>query len=912
MNLASTFGLSLALALAGCPTPSDDTEETGPVEVIAGPELTHEPVGGPLLAGAAVRLSATATDPDGVRGVVAYHRVAGAPTWETLALSLADGVWSAEIPPAQVAAPGLEYVLKATDDSDFEAARYLPSDGLDAPFQVAVQPVGRALPWGDGFEGGGTSVFARGFFEYSLAYAGLPWSLSTGRPHQGTWSVVHRRGSANVPAMDDWLVSPALDLSGLDHPALRFWEHGEQTGAARHSLWISLTGPDPRQGGFELVQTLAAPVEGAWSQARTVDLSTWAGNRAVHLAWRYEGAYADTWYLDDLQVGEAVAELGLVGHRATPVEPGGEALVEVVLESRSPLPAEGLSVSIEADPALATPGDAAQLASLAPFASAPVTLALQVDASHPLDARLPFTVKVVSEAGESWAFERSLLVGEPAQARVGLELTAPTVVDLRVGRGDPDAPSVSVPVASGTLPAGAHLLEADLLDHVELLPPGPGAERWWLRVDAQGAGRVTSWEIQHRGVRHQSDDLRSFSASIPARFDLPRPPRPTLLEVETDPAPIAPGDRVDVEVRVRNEGLPTVGLTTLRLVSDDPDVEVLDTDPIELAAEGWETSSSRRATFGVRVLPSQTDSQPARLKLRVEDEVESFNLPVQLAVPWPVLQVTGLRVKDRSDGNNNGVLEPDERAQIEVVLANAGGRDSFGQVQCALETTGEGPELQLHVAEASFGRLVVGASRDEDDFEIEVVGGAPGDRLGLELACSDGTASWRVPVGLALGELPWRAAGPIPDPVGDVLGAYPVDLRDIRYRSDGVTLEIELVAAAPFEAGGLFLEAWGSSAGASWSYFQLVSQSGSATLRGYSPITGFTRISSPEITVVDARTVRFTVELADLGLALREIKLGFATGFCGGGTYYCDHYPDAWGDPYQSGFDTSRWLTLSW
>src|SRR5690606_14107160 len=133
--------------------------------------------------------------------------------------------------------------------------------------------------------------------------------------------------------------------------------------------------------------------------------------------------------------------------------------------------------------------------------------------------------------------------------------------------------------------------------------------------------------------------------------------------------------------------------------------------------------------------------------------------------------------------------------------------------------------------------------------------------LGLELACTDGTASWRVPVGLSLGELPWRSAGPVPDPVGDALGGYPVDLRDFRYRSDGTTLEIELVAAAPFEVGGLFLEAWGSSAGASWSYFQLVSQSGSATLRGYSPITGFTRISSPVVTVVDARTVRFTLEL---------------------------------------------------
>jgi len=63
---------------------------------------------------------------------------------------------------------------------------------------------------------------------------------------------------------------------------------------------------------------------------------------------------------------------------------------------------------------------------------------------------------------------------------------------------------------------------------------------------------------------------------------------------------------------------------------------------------------------------------------------------------------------------------------------------------------------------------------------------------------------------------------------------------------------------------------------------------------------------------VSANELVVSVTLAPLGLLQDTISIGFASGFCGGSDYYCDHFPDGWGDPYNTGFYTSAWLDLTW
>ena len=51
-------------------------------------------------------------------------------------------------------------------------------------------------------------------------------------------------------------------------------------------------------------------------------------------------------------------------------------------------------------------------------------------------------------------------------------------------------------------------------------------------------------------------------------------------------------------------------------------------------------------------------------------------------------------------------------------------------------------------------------------------------------------------------------------------------------------------------------------------------------------------------------------DLADMGLNSNSIDLGLAAGWCGPPEYYCDHYPDNWGYPYES-MDTGLWFEAS-
>jgi hypothetical protein len=61
---------------------------------------------------------------------------------------------------------------------------------------------------------------------------------------------------------------------------------------------------------------------------------------------------------------------------------------------------------------------------------------------------------------------------------------------------------------------------------------------------------------------------------------------------------------------------------------------------------------------------------------------------------------------------------------------------------------------------------------------------------------------------------------------------------------------------------------------------------------------------SPEV-------VELRFPTAPLGLILDVLAIGFAAGWCGPPTYYCDQYPDGWGYPYDA-FSTGEWFDLRW
>ncbi len=896
----------LGLLLAGCPGGSEDT---GTLPEIRGPDLAHT-APEVLSEGEDLHLEVEATDPDGVVETRAFFRAQGESVWEPLALERDGETWSGTISGTRIQRPALQYYFQARDGSELHTTSTLPEEGRQGPFQVPVVAVGQPLPWQEDFEEGASaiSLFDLGWAWHAEAFEGNGWELTSARAHEGSYSVRHRRGAASAPAVDDWLVSPPVDLSGEEKVQVTWHETGDHVHLATHSLWISTGSPDPAEGDFQLVEDLPSPPGHAWGQTHAVDLSAWAGGEApATLAWRYEGERADAWYLDDVEVRALAPDLHLVDWSFTPVEPGGQTTVTLALENRTTEPAPDLVLTPSVDPALGAFAGPVSAGDLEGEGARSVDLVLDVDAAHPDNAYLPFSVTAAS-GEETRTWDLQLVVGEHTLAGVTVAPEEPGLVQAWIGVGDPAAPLHEQIAFSEVLEAGSTALEVDLTGLDLGLPPAPGPDRWYLRVVAGVPGAVTAFSIGHDGAVHDSDDLGPWEADLDSLFFLPRPPAPAVTDQVTDPAQVEPGDTVTWTLTLANQGTATTGETTVAVTSEHPEVGVLTPDPVPLGEGGWEADAEGTLEVEVEVLPTQIDSRPVPFLLTFTDEVESFEVTAFLEVPWPVLHVTGLRVDDSDGGDGDGLPEAGETVDLQVDLTNIGGRGTFGALACTLSAP-EGAPVDLVEATDALPPASLGQTRTAD-FTVALTGGAEGEDLGLWVTCTDEETHYEAEVGLVVGERPWLRLAPFDDPEGDAVGGYPFDLRNGRYRFDGTWLHLELTSWTPYDPSTLFLEAWGESPGAPFTYYQVVAQSGVGTLRGYQ--FGFTRLDDPVVTDIDETTVRISLPVASMGLAVDRLRLGFAAGFCGGAVYYCDHFPDGWGNPYGSGLVLSRWLTLEW
>ncbi len=132
---------------------------------------------------------------------------------------------------------------------------------------------------------------------------GNTWAQSSSHYHTGAHSAFVRR-SAPGQWQDEWLITPALDFTGLASPKLEFYERELYwTLGLRHSVAVSTTVPDdPMAFTAILVMTPGDHEISQWEDPVLLDLSDYAGMSPVYLAFRYEGQEADNWYVDDVRV----------------------------------------------------------------------------------------------------------------------------------------------------------------------------------------------------------------------------------------------------------------------------------------------------------------------------------------------------------------------------------------------------------------------------------------------------------------------------------------------------------------------------------------------------------------------------------------------------------------------------------
>jgi hypothetical protein len=152
-----------------------------------------------------------------------------------------------------------------------------------------------------------TSMPPQGWHRYGFGDS-HGWSRTFSRRRTGAFSAWIQSGPAGT-SQDEWLVAP-LDLTGLIAPEVEWYESDNDwaTLGGHHMLLASTTSPtDTTTFTMILDMTPAGhTIAGFDGEPVVVDLSAFAGEPEVWLAWRYVGNGGDDWFIDDVRVFESL------------------------------------------------------------------------------------------------------------------------------------------------------------------------------------------------------------------------------------------------------------------------------------------------------------------------------------------------------------------------------------------------------------------------------------------------------------------------------------------------------------------------------------------------------------------------------------------------------------------------------
>ncbi|MCP4360705.1 MAG: S8 family serine peptidase [Chloroflexi bacterium] len=122
------------------------------------------------------------------------------------------------------------------------------------------------------------------------------WVQTTLRANSGTYSAYHNDDSLIMMPAIAWLISPQIDVpaGGGD---FTFWQNENlDTWIDYHGIWVSTASNNPAD--FVELVNLPAGTEDTWEQL-AISMNAYAG-QSIYMAFRYEGNYADEWYIDDV------------------------------------------------------------------------------------------------------------------------------------------------------------------------------------------------------------------------------------------------------------------------------------------------------------------------------------------------------------------------------------------------------------------------------------------------------------------------------------------------------------------------------------------------------------------------------------------------------------------------------------
>jgi len=943
VRLLRLFALLLlpGLLLAGCPADDDDdsTPEPEPCqrpEDRTNPELLAQGPEEAQVAGFQVEILAQASDPEGINNVTLWYRPIGTDTFLSDFTELVDednGIYQGVVPGNYVVEPGVEYYVTARDAgpcADETTFPESPAPYLTFETEVAVS----GIPHYQDFEleecttgadlPNGWTAFSQAFPEDTHNWRSDPrtprsgsCSVSHSEGVPGIWDCPPPEGDGNIKRLN-WLISPALDFTGKTEIGLRWYERHVSAGscAEAHRVYVSTGSPAP--GATEsdglgdyvlLAEDLALPGSD-WQSSPWFDLSAYAGEETVYVAIVYEGGPAGRWQLDDIYVGEPLADLEL--DSVTPLDPTvGPGSTGVTLD----ITVRNVSAEYDAPElsALLTTEDAGLTISAA-TAHYPaiavgqtgvndVAFAFDIDAGHADNAYLDFTLSLDDGAGHLWDVPVRLLMGVESTVEIfATPGDAPLVLTL--GHGPVALPNFTESTTTDVIGATGWTL--NVTEQAAILPPGPGPMRWFLQAENPGTvdGTVDLWEftVDAETTGPEEGMPRLVPAGETIVIPFPDPPLLVVDSLTTTPDPAAPAGSVTIDSLVlRNDGAGTVAGVNCVLDSTHPNATgfagtVLTFGGAPIAADGF-AAMDQSTSFDIDA--AHVDDEPLPLVLLCSDGFDSIPVQFEMAVPYARPRVDAVLIDDSlsacsgCNGDNDGYADPGETVGVFLTAINDGSLPTSGPLTAAVTASPNSPvPVTITAGNLSFGSdtLDPGSTAISDQpFELAVDANALlGDRMVVDITWQSGSDSWTDEYTIDVTGIPWLPCNAPDDPQGDEIAGTGLDIKSCDYRSDGTMLQVRVNAWEEFDPTVQSL----------WFFFYEAPQLYTVEFVPPAPpvletdCIGGTDVTTALPLSVDNQlntSASVRIGLDDLNELGNSLQVAFAAGYCLG---FCDSWPD--------------------
>jgi len=929
----------------GCPPPVDDDDASDAACAnTAAPVLLVQPVEDNQPVDVAVQVVAQVTDIDGVNTVSLYYRTEGQPGFTFDFMSNEgtgdESLYVGSIPASVIQDPGVDYYVRATDGlTGCQEESFEPAAGADEPAHFTTLLELRPLPFyetfetADGCPGVGVEV---GEVGWNSAVRSFPegihaWRLTDRNPLSGECAAFHSEGipggfwecpppdGTGTIERDNWLISAPLDFSGKTDIAVRWFERRVTGGicAEAHALYVSTGSPHPDAGEYEAVVADLPFPGAAWGSSEWYDLSAYAGQEQVYVAFQYVGGAASRWQIDDFYVGEPLADLVLdsAGPLDGGVGPGStEATFDVSIVNLSAVyGASALTATLTtADPDLEITGSGNTFDAVGPGASADANgvFLFDVSSAHPDNAYLDFAMTLDDGDGHFWTVPIRLLMGTESSVEVTYSTPVGGSLELELGHGAPSSPDFAVATTSGAL-AGAPWT-FDVTEEAIALPPRPGPDRWYLKATGAGlaSGGVDSVTFTVGGVEYTADDV-PVDVGIDEQVVvlIPPPPKLVLESFVSDPDPAAPGGSVSLsDLTIRNLSRATFGPVSCVMGSSDDDATGFDSDPVPFGSSiiGTDETAVADDSFSFDVAASHIDNAPLPLTLLCLDGADTLTHTFDFEVPYAHPTVGSVRVDDGNlDGDEDepDLADPGEVVDIYITALNDGAFDTSGPVTAlvSLGTGSTADEVIVGTTTLEFGTdpLEVGVPVESTNaFEISIPeqnaageDNALGDSIVLDVVWTAGADSWTEELVVQVTDLPWLDCPEAPDPEGDLALPYAFDIAGCAYRSDGVMLQVRADSYIPFDPNVVFVD---------FVFYEVPAQYTIETVGGVpdfeegcvlAPQPTPPLVPSEPISILfEGNSVIARIAIIDLGALGNNVQVAIGAGSCPD-VFFCDTYP---------------------